>query len=335
MQPQKNTFDQLLLVQRKLNEKTRAGEEAAVRELEAEKQKLWKKLSEENLAAVNAIMFKPLDLYPFRPAATTREFINETVDLWGDQPDWLLILLQDHYWEKDNKEGRFYKQQTYETYLGIRNILIQNLSMSGPDGQRRDRYIGALLKPRRWLSKLEKDLQSVGKRLDEIAPALQRRTPRILLLPSTERKFVVDDPGEDEKLLKEAQESFPNAAVVMAADLGVLNSMKDRKYPDGAIVLTRFWISRDSLRVMAAAVKMFNKDLSKWKIDGSPVRRRGAPKLVDAARHAGIEICRFLKQQFGTPDYELASKILNQLAQRSRKKYTPDQIKKAFLRSGT
>src|SRR5882724_8728200 len=144
----KGTFEELLLVQRKLNEKSRADEEAAVRELEAEKQKLWKKLNEENLAALNAIMFKPLELYPFRPAATTPELINETVDLWGDQPDWLLTLLQHHYWEKDNKEGRLYKQQTYDTYLGIRNILIQNLSMSGSDGPRRDRYIGALLKPR-------------------------------------------------------------------------------------------------------------------------------------------------------------------------------------------
>ena len=244
MQPQ-NTFEQLLLIQRKLNEKSRAAEEAAVRELEAEKQKLWKKLNEENLETLNAIMFKPLNLYPFRPPATTREFINETVDLWGDQPDWLLTLLQYHYWEKDNKGGRLYKEQTYHAYLGITNILIQNLSMSETDGRRRDWYIGALLKPRRWLSKLEKDLQSVGKRLDEIAPALQRRTPRVLLLPSGERQFVSDDPGEDEKLLKEAQESFPRAVVIRAADLEVLNSMRDRKYPDGAIVSTR--LARDRL----------------------------------------------------------------------------------------
>jgi hypothetical protein len=330
------TFEQLLQVQRKLNDKKNANDHNDLADLESEKRRLWQKLNEENIAVLNEITFKPLRIYPFRPLAPSREYIAETLDLWREQPDWLLTTIEAHYWEKDRHEGRFYKSRTYDAYLGIRNILIQNF-MAGakPNARISDPYISALKKPRRWLSKLETDLKSVGQRLNQIAPALKRRTVRVLILPSGERQFVSDDPGEDVKLLKEAQERFPKATVINAADIDVLDSMRDRDNPYGSIILTRFWIPAESFNVMAVMVRTFNKDLSKWKINGSPVRRRGAPKKLDVAIQAAITISQFLKEQLGTADYELVSRIVNQLPRQSKKKYTVAQIKQAFLRSGT
>src|SRR5262249_46192152 len=186
------------------------------------------------------ITFKPLGIYPFRPPAPTREYIAQTLEFWRDQPDWLLTTI---YWEKDHHKGRFYKSQTYDVYLGIRNLLVQNFTGGAkPRARISDPYISALKKPRRWLSKLESDLKSVGERLNQIAPALKRRTVRVLILPSGEQQFVSDDPGEDVKLLKEARERFPKATVINAADIDVLDSMRDRDNLYGSIILTRFWI---------------------------------------------------------------------------------------------
>jgi len=332
MKPQ-TTFEQLLHVQRKLNQKKKGADQKDLSELETEKCRLWQKLNEENVTSFDAIVFEPLGIRSLRPTALKQKFIDETFDLWHDQPDWLLKALEEYYWNKDTQEGRFYKKQTYDAYLGIRNILVQNFALA--QGPAQARYIAALQKPRPWLTKLESDLRSVGDRLEEIAPALQSRTVRILLLPNGEQQFVSDEPGEAEKLLKEAREFFPNAAMIQAADRDVLNSIKDRNHPNGAIILTRFWISGESLSIMATMVKMFNKDLAEWKINGSPIRRRGPRKLIDPTRRAGIELCKFLQLQVGEPDYKLAALILNLLPRRSGKKWTTGSLKQAFLRSGT
>ena len=329
------TFEQLLHLQRKLNEKNTTNDRSYIAELESEKCRLWQKLNEENVAVFNEIVFKSLQLYPLRPLSPAGEFVAETLDLWRAQPDWLLTTVETHYWEKDHHEGRFYKSRTYYAYLGIRNILIQNFPGDAkPNPRISNPYISALKKPRRWLSKLETDLKSVGKRLNEIAPALKRRTVRVLFLPSGEREFVLDDPGEDLKLLKESQERFPKATVINAADIDVLDSMRNRDNPYGSIILTRFWIPVESFNVMAVMVRAYNKDLSKWKINGSPVRRRGAPKKLDVPILAAIEICRFLQEQLGTPDYELASKIMNQRPYRSKKNTSLIRLKKPSFAAG-